>query len=86
MPILLLMTDGEAPTDVACDIIREIDDEYSSDSLQVHFIAFGAGASIDSLERMKEQTTDGYIHRSQMGELATTFKSIESSLMVAEYT
>jgi hypothetical protein len=86
MPILLLMTDGCCGDEgTACSIMKRIDNTYKDESLQVHFVAFGQGASIECLEQLKCQTTDGYIHTSQMGELATTFKDIEQSLMVAEY-
>lgn len=85
MPILLLMTDGGASVEPAASIMKSIDEKYKEDKLQVHFVAFGSGASIQTLECLKANTSDGYIHRSQMGELETTFTSIEKSLMIAEY-
>lgn len=85
-PILILMTDGHSG-DLAqsAQMLRSIDAQYSDKELQAHFVAFG-DAEMSALERLKQCVTNGHVHRAAIGELVSTFKEIENSLLIAEYT
>ena len=86
MPILVLMTDG-CCSDVnqATSKMTDLNSNYKDDGLQVHFVAFGSGASISNLETLKEACDEGHIHTAALGDLTATFKEIEESIVVAEY-
>ena len=86
MPILIFMTDGGCG-DIGNAVAKmtSIDTEYKDDSLQTHFVAFGQGANMGSLHSLVQVCTDGHIHTAAMGDLSTTFKQIEQSLVIAEY-
>lgn len=86
LPILILMTDGGCEDlSAAMQKLTEIEQNYSKDKLQVHFVAFGGGAEVNSLQQLKNLCSDGHLHTAAMGDLSATFKEIEDSLVVGEY-
>jgi len=80
-PVLVLMTDGACwDTDEAVSVLTRIDQKFNVDGLQVHLVAFGSGADISILERLKQVVTEGHVHKAEMGQLMTAFRGIEQTL------
>jgi uncharacterized protein YegL len=83
-PVLILMTDGGCgDINDATSKIAQIDAAHKQYDLQVHLVAFGAGADMRNLEALANNVSNGTIHLANIGKLVTTFKEIENSIAVA---